>query len=111
VPELRPIPGWEERLRRHEGCFPQVSGDFSGFTGLVTQEKLVRPLRTIGLALDFLLDPAGANRCGADVKALLQELAITHDFTTAFANNMGMSVKVLHDNLRDLLAAWLERRT
>jgi hypothetical protein len=64
-----------------------------------------------GLVLDFLLDPAGANRSGADVKALLHELAITHDFTAAFANHMGLSVAALHDNLRDLLAAWLEART
>jgi hypothetical protein len=63
------------------------------------------------LVLDFLLDPAGANRCGADVKALLKELAITHDFRAAFANHMGMSVDALRDNLRDLLAAWLESRT
>lgn len=63
------------------------------------------------LVLDFLLDPAGANRGGADVKALLKELAITKDFRAAFADHMGMSVDALRDDLRDLLAAWLELRT
>lgn len=63
-----------------------------------------------GLVVDFLLDPQGGGRTGADVKALLLELAQSHDFAGAFANHMGMSVATLHDNLRDLLAAWLESR-
>jgi hypothetical protein len=63
-----------------------------------------------GLVVDFLLDPQGGGRTGADVKALLLELAQSHDFPGAFANHMGVSVAYLHDNLRDLLAAWLEGR-
>jgi hypothetical protein len=63
-----------------------------------------------GLVLDFLLDPQGGGRTGADVKALLVELAQSHDFPAAFANHMGMSVDDLHDHLRDLLASWLQGR-
>ncbi len=63
-----------------------------------------------GLVVDFLLDPQGGGRTGADVKALLLELAQSHDFAGAFANHMGMSVAALHNNLRDLLTAWLESR-
>jgi hypothetical protein len=63
-----------------------------------------------GLVVDFLLDPQGGGRTGADVKALLLDLAQSGDFAGAFANHMGMSVAYLHDNLRDLLTAWLESR-
>lgn len=63
-----------------------------------------------GLVVNFLLDPQGGGRTGADVKAMLLELAQSHDFAGAFANHMGMSVATLHDNLRDLLTAWLESR-
>lgn len=63
------------------------------------------------LVLDFLLAPNGGGRTGADVKALLQELARNHDFPLAFSRHMGMSVDHLHDNLRDLLADWLQRRS
>jgi hypothetical protein len=63
-----------------------------------------------GLVLDFLLDPQGGGRTGADVKALLVELAQSRDFPAAFANYMGMSVDYLRDNLRDVLAAWLQSR-
>jgi len=63
-----------------------------------------------GLVIDFLLDPQGGGRTGADVKALLVELAQSHDFTAAFANHMGMSVGYLRDHLRDLLAVWLQSR-
>lgn len=63
-----------------------------------------------GLVLDFLLDPWGGGRTGADVKALLVELAQNHAFPVAFANHMGMSVDYLRDHLRDLLAAWLQSR-
>jgi hypothetical protein len=63
-----------------------------------------------GLVVDFLLDPQGGGRTGADVKDMLLDLAQRHDFAGAFANHMGMSVAYLHDNLRDLLAAWLESR-
>jgi hypothetical protein len=63
-----------------------------------------------GLVLDFLLDPQGGGRTGADVKALLAELAQSHDFPAAFANQMGMSVDYLRDNLRDVLASWLQGR-
>ena len=62
-----------------------------------------------GLVLDFLLDPAGAGRSGLDVKNLLQELALTHDFEGAFETHLGLSVGQLHDDLRPLLTAWLER--
>ena len=60
--------------------------------------------------LNYLLDPAGAGRGGVDVKNLLHELAVSHDFEGAFAAQMGISVSRLKDNLRDLLAAWLESR-
>jgi hypothetical protein len=63
-----------------------------------------------GLVLDFLLDPQGGGRTGADVKALLVALAQSHDFPAAFANHMGMSVDYLRDNLRDVLASWLQSR-
>jgi len=64
-----------------------------------------------GLVVDFLLDPQGGGRTGADIKAMLRELAQSHDFSGAFANHMGMSVATLHDNVRDLLAAWLLNRS
>lgn len=64
-----------------------------------------------GLVVDFLLDPQGGGRTGADVKALLLELVQSHDFAGAFADHMGMSVATLHDNLRDVLAAWLLSRS
>jgi hypothetical protein len=63
-----------------------------------------------GLVLDFLLDPQGRGRTGADVKALFVELTQSRDFPAAFANHMGMSVGYLRDNLRDLLASWLQSR-
>ncbi len=63
-----------------------------------------------GLVLDFLLDAQGGGRTGADVKALLLELAQSHDFPVAFANHMGMSADYLHDRLRVLLATWLQGR-